>query len=243
MDEKKILLRLPLSGREFPVILRESHRAKRLTLYFKRDHGLLVIPSGYPEESARIFLLNHRLWLEGMLRKKELLPERVPLLPTYVERLHFEAFSETWQVLYRFRKSGKIQSFFPENGRTLLLSGEVLEQEMVKKALKEFLISAGERLLPEYLQAVSREVALPCSSCKVKFQKSRWGCCNSRKEITLNAALLLVPEMCLKYVVLHELCHTLAMDHSANFYAHLEKYMPDYELYREKLKKVLLPDW
>ena len=241
--EKEILLQLPVSGKEFPVVLRESLRAKRLTIYFKRDHGELVIPAGYPEESARLFLLNHRLWLEGQLRKRALLPEKPLTPPLYAQELIFPAFSEKWQIQYRFRKSGRIQCFFPEDARILLLSGEVLERELVKKALKGFLIESGERLLPPRFLELSRTIGLSYEKLQIKYQKSRWGCCNSRREIILHAGLLLVPEKCMEYVMIHELCHTLAMDHSEKFYAHLSRYMPDYELYREQLKKLLLPDW
>lgn len=241
--EKEILIELPISGKKFPVLFRESGRAKRLVIYFKRDHGELVTPVGYPEESAHLFLLNHRLWLEGQLRKRALLPEKPPAAPLYVQELIFPAFSEKWQIHYRFRKSGKLQSFFLEEEHTCLLSGEVLERELIKKALKEFLIKEAKRLLPPRFAQIAQRIDLPYNSLQIKYQKSRWGCCNSRRDIILNAALLLVPEKCVEYVMLHELCHTLSMDHSERFYAHLAGYMPEYELYREQLKKILLPEW
>jgi len=45
------------------------------------------------------------------------------------------------------------------------------------------------------------------------------------------------PEQAVDYVVLHELCHLRHMDHSREFYALVERYMPDWKQRRELLKK------
>ena len=41
---------------------------------------------------------------------------------------------------------------------------------------------------------------------------------------------------CIEYVVLHELCHIFYMNHQKDFWALVEKYMPDYKIRRKNLK-------
>ena len=64
---------------------------------------------------------------------------------------------------------------------------------------------------------------------------SRWGSCiPSRCKITINKNLIYSPFECLEYVVLHEVAHLIEANHSKNFYAIIEKVMPDWKT-RKKL--------
>ncbi|MBQ8208657.1 MAG: DUF45 domain-containing protein [Clostridia bacterium] len=65
---------------------------------------------------------------------------------------------------------------------------------------------------------------------------SRWGYCMPRKKIIrLNVRLSEYPEQCLRYVAIHEYCHLLVPNHSAEFYAELEKRMPDWKRWKKRL--------
>ena len=48
---------------------------------------------------------------------------------------------------------------------------------------------------------------------------------------------MLTPDFCLDYVVVHELCHRLEMNHSPAFWAQVERVLPDYRESREWLKE------
>lgn len=70
----------------------------------------------------------------------------------------------------------------------------------------------------------------------IRQQKRRWGSCNSRGELRLNWKLIMAPLPVLDYVVVHELCHLLHMDHSALFWADVGRVFPDYKTCRQWLK-------
>jgi predicted metal-dependent hydrolase len=48
---------------------------------------------------------------------------------------------------------------------------------------------------------------------------------------------MLYPEAAREYVVVHELAHLCEMNHSARFYAIIERYMPDYKERKKLLKQ------
>lgn len=65
---------------------------------------------------------------------------------------------------------------------------------------------------------------------------SRWGYCVPRQYLVrLNVRLIEYPEECLRYVAMHEYCHFLVPNHSAAFYAELERRMPDWKRWKERL--------
>lgn len=66
--------------------------------------------------------------------------------------------------------------------------------------------------------------------------KSRWGSCQpSTGRICINTVLALYPPECLEYVVVHELCHLLVPGHGPEFYAIMDRVMPDWKQRRAKL--------
>lgn len=71
----------------------------------------------------------------------------------------------------------------------------------------------------------------------IRDQKSRWGSCSSQGNLNFTWKLILAPPEVLDYVVVHELCHRLEMNHSAAFWNQVEKVMPDYKVRRQWLKE------
>ena len=62
------------------------------------------------------------------------------------------------------------------------------------------------------------------------------GSCSSKKNITINLNLVLKPKKCTQYVVLHEMCHLIYMNHSKKFWDLVESQMPDYKQVKRLLK-------
>ena len=73
-------------------------------------------------------------------------------------------------------------------------------------------------------------------SVTIRTQKTRWGSCTGKGDLNFNCLLMLAPEEIRDYVVIHELCHRRHMDHSAAFWAEVERICPDYKLRRKWLK-------
>lgn len=70
----------------------------------------------------------------------------------------------------------------------------------------------------------------------IREQKTRWGSCSSKRNLNFNWKLVLAPRNVLDYVVVHELCHLIEMNHSPRFWAQVENVLPDYRYERKWLK-------
>ncbi len=71
----------------------------------------------------------------------------------------------------------------------------------------------------------------------IRNQKTRWGSCSHKNNISLNIQLALLPDELVNYVILHELVHTRIHDHSKRFWGELDKYVVDAKSVSKRLRK------
>ena len=88
------------------------------------------------------------------------------------------------------------------------------------------------------LQIFSAKLNVTVPPLTLSNAKSRWGSCNSRGEVRLNWRLIQAPPSIINYVICHELAHLKEMNHSARFWAIVEKLDPNYKQAEKDLKKI-----
>ncbi len=64
---------------------------------------------------------------------------------------------------------------------------------------------------------------------------SKWGSCDNNKNIVLNCKLVFLDKRVIDYVLVHELCHTVHLNHKRNFHNILSSKFPD----EKEIKKLL----
>jgi predicted metal-dependent hydrolase len=86
------------------------------------------------------------------------------------------------------------------------------------------------------LELLSAKLGVPTPKLFLSNARSRWGSCNSKKEVRLNWRLIQAPPHIINYVTAHELAHLKQMNHSAKFWAVVESIFPDYKRAEKELK-------
>ena len=77
--------------------------------------------------------------------------------------------------------------------------------------------------LPKMLHELAENHGFIYAGVTIKANRSNWGSCSARKHINLSLYLMLLPKHLIEYVLLHELCHTVEMNHGARFWALLDE--------------------
>ncbi|MDO8468675.1 MAG: M48 family metallopeptidase [Candidatus Peribacter sp.] len=80
------------------------------------------------------------------------------------------------------------------------------------------------------------------TTVRLRHMQSRFGSCTPGGRITLNTALLFVPEELRTYVVVHELAHILHPNHSRAFWDSVAAWLPNYKESRKALRTYRLGD-
>lgn len=223
--------------------VRVSARARYVRLRMSESDGLVVIvPKGFNRRHIAKILHERRDWIEKARSKLGSLTPRKPAsLPG---SLLITATGKEWKLEYLQSKSQSV-SVRRKDESTLVLRGNIVDQMACRHALQRWLARHAREILVPWLEGLSHEHNLPFQKATVRTQRTRWASCSSRGTISINTQLLFLEKQQVEYVFLHELCHTVHMNHSTKFWTLLEEMMPDYKKHHLEIhnNRKKIPRW
>ena len=107
----------------------------------------------------------------------------------------------------------------------------------VRDRARSFLAEMALVRIRERLEVYAPRIGVSYGRVTVRNQQTRWGSCSAKGNLNFNWRLILAPEKCLEYVVIHELCHRREFNHSARFWDLVQRQMRDYQVWKDYLKK------
>lgn len=129
---------------------------------------------------------------------------------------------------------------FCSQGTCFLARGE--EAQLWEQAERLYRSIAREQLERRVADYANRMGVHP-TGLRITGAKGRWGSCSGKNSLNFSWRLILAPEHCVDYVVVHELCHILHHDHSTAFWQEVERWFPDWQQCREQLGQLARQPW
>lgn len=227
--------------------LRISSRARHARLKMSPENGLtVVVPVGFDKKQVPALVESKMEWIlkvQGNFEKHRP-AEFAPAGTVLPELIELAGIGESWRITYRndHRKGVKIT----EKGiGELDVSGAVSDGTLCVQALETWLKRRAKLKLASQITRVAALNGFKISRVSVKKQKSRWGSCSSRGNINLNLKLIFLPPLLVRYIMIHELCHTIHMNHSARYWETVARFDPDWKEHDREMKHAwrFVPAW
>jgi hypothetical protein len=213
------------------------------------DEGLVVVvPRGYDWARIPAILEQKQRWISRTAgeveRRRQLVePAESLVLP---ETVNLRFVSEEWEVEYAPGGNGSSTVRAQEAGdRVVRVTGNIADDAACRHALTRWVLRKGRDLIVPAARDLAWAHGFNVDQVSIRRQKSRWGSCSRHKALSLNVNLLFLEPYLVEYVLLHELCHTIHLDHSRAFWAVLAQYDPDWRAHRRELRAAggLVPGW
>ena len=204
---------------------------------YRRTVSLKITPKGLIV-NAPILMTNYKI--DQLLQKKSKWIQKKLLLTSHNEEPFEIQNGEKFKI---FDKELIIRLRVGENnisieGDQCSVSFKNLSDRL--KLKKNFLIWIKKYALKYFTQRVEdlfKKNNLKVQATLISNAKTRWGTCNSRKEIRLNWRLIQSPQFVIDYVICHELSHLKFMNHSSDFWQQVQLLFPNYKEAKLYLKE------
>lgn len=227
-----------------PFTLKKHPRARYVKLKASPQKGLeLIVPLRFNAKEIPSILETNRSWIEKQMifLHSQQSKNNVDTLP---QSVHFATLNQTWKIEY-LSMGSKLRVMTRPHLQEIVLVGDISNKILCNKGLIAWSKQQAKILLPKLLSQVSQEVQLPYTSVTIRDQSSLWGSCSAKKSINLNYKLLFLSPALTRYVMIHELCHTVHFNHSIQFWKVVEAFDPDWKQHRKELHQAskMLPAW
>lgn len=155
-----------------------------------------------------------------------------------VEKLQsLEAARETPKMIRAYEDEGKFLYLGKYYSLHELIETAELSEEQLQLKLKKFYFSSCKKLIGERITRYQTQLRVKPKSIEIVESRTKWGSCSSDKKLTFNYRLAMAPVEVIDYVIIHELCHLLHMNHDRSFWRRVGSLMPDYKEKEEYLAR------
>ncbi|MFP5110183.1 M48 family metallopeptidase [Neobacillus sp. C211] len=121
------------------------------------------------------------------------------------------------------------QDYVVLEGDKLYIYVKQLEDEKIKQALKRFYYQQCKTLVERSIRSYQSNFKIKPRSIRISDNNRNWGTCDSRQQLTFNWKLAMAPLKVIDYVVVHEMCHMVHLNHDRSFWRLVGKIIPEYE--------------
>lgn len=112
-----------------------------------------------------------------------------------------------------------------------------ITQEKRLKYLISWYKKVAKSMLENRINFLATQFKLSPSAFKITDSKGRWGSCNSKGLICINFRVIMLPPQIIDYILVHELCHLVEMNHSRKFWELVMQFYNKAKLARQALKE------
>jgi len=229
VGKRKIIL----NGQAVPYIIKRSSIAKHARLEVSSETGLtVVIPKSYKLESIPGLLIEKGLWVLNKLAKysqsrpsiakKELKSgDTIPYLGQDIEVV-------TQQI------QGNADTV--KLDRNKLVVGIRTNNHRLHLTLESWYRIQAGKFIREKVDEVSANLGVRYNRITIRGQKTRWGSCSRKGNLSFNWKLMMAPEPVIDYVIIHELAHLKEMNHTKNFWQLVAQHCPGWRQHKKWLK-------
>ncbi|NLX82014.1 MAG: M48 family metallopeptidase [Proteiniphilum sp.] len=201
------------------ITTRYNARAKKVIARFQNGQFVITFPSGINAEQITKIIDEMRPQLLKLNRSQAvMLIEDGTVIDTATTKIKIQVIDQSEP--YKCLTYGEDTIIYVSSKKDML---KPTVQKNINYLINNVLYKEAHKFLISKTIHHFTHFKLEVNGIKISSSKGRWGSCSSKKCINLSYYLMMLPEQLIDYVILHELAHTIEMNHSDRFWSLLDK--------------------
>jgi predicted metal-dependent hydrolase len=223
-----------VDGQTIVYTLRRSFRARRVRLEISQRNGLVIIvPHSYPAGRLTGLIKSKERWISWHLtRLSRYQPPQPPEKLQTGDTVPYLGYD--LELVKQENHHGKEVVLL---GNKLWVSPDLFSNSLLEKNLEQWYRSEAARLINDMANSLSSQMGVSYQRIVIRGQKTRWGSCSRKKNLSFNWKLIMAPQPVVEYVIIHELLHIKEMNHSKKFWQLVAQNCPDWRQHKKWLKE------
>lgn len=210
-----------------PDFIERSNR-KTLSLSVLKNGSVVVkAPISMSDSTISKFVEEKQNWIREKLM---IVSDNISKFDDVLNYRTFLIFGNKYKIVFadvkRIETSNNFEMLIPKK----------YEPEKILKNIKQWFKKYAKQVLGNRLAFIEQKIKLKSLQFKIGDSKGRWGSCSSSGVICLNWRVVMLPPKIIDYVIVHELCHLVELNHSKNFWKLVGTFLPDYAKIKQEIK-------
>jgi predicted metal-dependent hydrolase len=216
--------------------VRRSRTAQRMRIKVSTSGVEVIAPAGAEVARAGQFVRQNSRWVLNQLDFiKRASGLRVKSKPTGPESILFRGKITPVEVLHE--ESARRHALVAALNNRIRVRVPTQHVVDVSAALESWLRRQAKAEIAERLRVRGKEMRQQPGRVYIMGQRTKWGGCSRRRNLSFNWRLVMAAPEVLDYIVVHELAHLAEPYHSTKFWLIVRSYCADYDRHRRWLKE------
>lgn len=197
---------------------------KTLSLSVTKEGELIVrAPLHLKDEKIHKFIEEKKGWIEKSLAK-------IKARNSFKDDFDFKNY------IYLLGEKGSVNDFNMAVGKTPTKPAKTQTNSSFNVVYEKLYRNYAKKYLPKRVEEIAKEIGLTYKELKICKSKRIWGSFNKDGTMKLNFKLVILPKPLIDYVIVHELCHGVQLNHSPKFWALVGQALPNYKQLKKELE-------
>ncbi len=185
----------------------------------------VIVPPSFSEDDIEALIRKKQRWIDKNLRFFQQMSK------IHLQRNQLLLYGNRYNYFYdsTFEQKVTVDHEFKTIRSKRDLLDVKIQEKWYRNIAKKHLISRTEEL--------SEKLNFRYNKLYIRNQRKKWGNCSNEKNISLNWRLIKAPKFVIDYIIVHELVHTVIMNHTHKFWTLLKSHYPEYRQAIEWLDK------
>ncbi len=212
-----------------PDLITRSNRST-LALSILKDGQIVVkAPMRLSSESIQRFIYEKQGWI---MQKLAIIEGNKQKYDDVISYRKFMLFGNKYDL-----KIANVKKIETGKNETTIYFPSGIDNDKILPKLKAWYKKQAKMVLEERVNYLCSKLRLTPSGMRISDSKGRWGACNSRGVISFNFRVVMLEPVIIDYVIIHELCHLVEMNHSKRFWNLVSSFMPAATSAKNKIKE------